>query len=495
MKHRPLIALLAAAPLAVACQGLKEALTAHVDVVARAESQELSVNRVADLLGKAKLPIPVTRDNAGIIANLWVNYQLMAHAAAHGDSLTDRKAIDAAVAGMTQQMRLQRFMETVVKGFPADSGSEASYASGAHDLLAARHILIMFPGGQGGPPPQPSPAQDDSVRKKAESVRAQVNAQNFAQMAGKYSDEPNAGQRGGSLGVFEKGQMIPEFSNAVAALKPGEISPPIRTVYGYHIIQRLPYADVKAQYQAQYAQKAMGGAEEAYVAKLDSTANVQLKSNAATLAKEAVREVAKHRKDDATLASYKGGSLTVGEFVRWVESFPPQARIQQQLPQVPDTAVNSFVKSIAQREVLLQRADSAKIGLDPQEQAQLYQQFGQMVQMVWEGLGVTPKQLADSGKTPAERERIAALRVEEHLDKIVAGEAQPVPVPPPLEELLHEKYQWSTNPAGLDRATEAATKVRAAADSVRAQNQPKSEVPLPGMPGTPAPRDSGTKKP
>lgn len=492
MKHRPLIAFLAVGLLLTACQGLKEALTAHVDVVARAEGQELSVTRVADLLGKAKLPIPVTRDNAGIVADLWINYQLMAHAAAQGDSLTDRKAIDQALAGMTQQMRLQRFMETVVKSFPADSASEATYAAGKYDLLAARHILIGFPGvGQGGAPPTPSPAQADSVRKKAETVRAQVTAQNFGQMAGRYSSEPNAGERGGSLGVFSKSDMIPEFSNAVGALRPGEISRPIRTVYGYHIIQRLTYAEAKAQYDPAFAQRSVGGAEEAYVARLDSAANVQVKPNAATLAKEAVREINKHRKDDATLASYNGGSLSVAEFVRWVESFPPQARIQQQLPQVPDTAASSFVKSIAQREVLLQRADSARIALSPEEQSQLYQQFAQMVQMVWQGLGVTPRMLADSGKTAAERERIAATRVEEHLDKIVAGEAQPVPIPPPLEELLHEKYQWSLNQAGLDRATESATKVRAAADSARAASQPKSEVPLPGA----TPGSDSSKKP
>ena len=55
----------AAALLAVtACNGLKEALTAHVDVVARAGSQELSVKRLGDLLGNAQIQVPVTREPA-----------------------------------------------------------------------------------------------------------------------------------------------------------------------------------------------------------------------------------------------------------------------------------------------------------------------------------------------------------------------------------------------------------------------------------------------
>ena len=507
MKHRPLIAFAAGVTLLTACQGLKEALTAHVDVVARAQSQELSVTRVADLLGKAKLPIPVSRDNAGIIADLWVNYQLMGYAAAHNDSLVDKKAIDEALSGITKSMRLRRFMDTLSRSFKVDSGTEAEYAAGANDILAARHILIGFPGLKpGSPPPAPTPAQDDSVRKKAESIRPQVTSANFAQMAGRYSNEPDAGSRGGSLGVFEKSRMVPEFSNATAALKPGEISQPIRSAFGYHIIQRLSYADVKAQHGAQYAQMmaqfSAGKGESTYIAKLDADAKIDVKANAPTLVKEAAREPGKHHKDDATLASYKNGELTVGEFLGWLQSFPPNQRIQQQIQQAPDSAVRGFVKNIAERELLLAKADSAKIGLTQEEQVQMYQQFRQMVESIWQALGVDPKSLADSGKTAGERERIAAARIESAIDRVMQGTAQPVGVPAPLEDLIRDKFQWSINSAGLDRTTEVAQKVRAAEDSTRNANQPKSAVPMPGAQppaaqppaGQPQPTP-GTKRP
>lgn len=52
------IAALAALVPLMACDGLKEAMTAHVDVVARAESQELSVERLADLMGNSQVPWP-----------------------------------------------------------------------------------------------------------------------------------------------------------------------------------------------------------------------------------------------------------------------------------------------------------------------------------------------------------------------------------------------------------------------------------------------------
>src|SRR5438874_2259276 len=97
-RSRYVVALVSASALLAACSGLKDALTAHVDVVARAASQELSVTRLASLLGDSKLGIPVTRQNAEVIAQLWTGYQELANAAAHNDSLKDTKLIDVAAA-------------------------------------------------------------------------------------------------------------------------------------------------------------------------------------------------------------------------------------------------------------------------------------------------------------------------------------------------------------------------------------------------------------
>ena len=98
MRSRSLVGFAAAALAVTACDGLKEALTAHVDVVARAGSQELSVTRLGDLLGNAKIQVPVTRETAAILTDIWTGYQQLAYAAAHGDSLNDKKAIDQAMA-------------------------------------------------------------------------------------------------------------------------------------------------------------------------------------------------------------------------------------------------------------------------------------------------------------------------------------------------------------------------------------------------------------
>ena len=160
MKRTSLLVLALSATTLAACDGLSEAFSAHTDVVAKAGPHELSVTRLGELLGKAKLGLPVNKEVATLIArDLWVPYQLMGVVAAHGDSLKDPKAIEAAAAGMLENARLGRFMESVASKLPIDTGGEAAYLAAKGGLYSARHILFLFPQGV-------TPAAKDSMRKR-----------------------------------------------------------------------------------------------------------------------------------------------------------------------------------------------------------------------------------------------------------------------------------------------------------------------------------------
>jgi peptidyl-prolyl cis-trans isomerase D len=481
MRSRLFVGLVAGCALLAACEGLKEALTAHVDVVARAGTQELSVTRLGDLLGNAKIQVPVTRETAAILADIWTGYQQIAFAAAHGDSLNDKKAIDVALAPLANANRLNMFMDSVSKTFKVDSGGEAAYNQAAGGLLSARHILIGFK----NPTVPPTAAEKDSVRKKAESILPQVTPANFADMVKKYSTEPGVAQSKGNLGVFPKGQMVAPFYDATAALKPGEISKLVETQFGFHIIQRLPYADAQKDFSQRYAQIASAKADSVYLAQTETAAGVQLKDNAAASIKDAAKEPTKHRTDKTTLATFKGGELTVADFLSWMESVPPQQGILQRIPGAPDSALKPFIKQVTMQQVLLRRADSAKVQLRAEDKANMYNSIASLVSNLETTLGVDPKMLADSAKSVPEKERLAATRVDAYLDRMMAGQASPITIPPPLKKLLDAKYESSVNSAGVDRGLERAQKLRKVADSTRAANQPKSQVPLPGGAGAP----------
>lgn len=491
LSHLARLALLSGSMFGVVgCDSLREALTAHTDVVAKAESQELSVDRLSNLLGTSALQINVSRDVAMLVAELWTNYQLLGVAAARGDSLKDQQMIERATEGVSAQIRLRRFMESVAGSFKADSASEAHYNQATGGLLVARHILFPVPGGASQP-------QKDSVRRVAEGVRSRTTSGNFAEMARRYGSDGTR-ERGGDLGAFRKGDMVEPFYNGVATLRPGEISL-VETNFGYHIVQRPTYTgSAKEEFDRAFGQTSVRQAESTYVAKLDQDADIEVRSGAPGLAKAAARDLAGHRDEDDVLATFKGGNLTVGRLVMWIESYPPQMRLAEQMSQAPDSLVQQFVKSVARNEVMLQKADSAGVKLTPEESTQLREEVTTVITQMQQQIGITPAALADSARSEPERERLAASRVEAFMDRVMSGQAQPLSVPPPIQAVLATKYDARTYTAGVDRAVERAQRLRASADSARAASQPRTQVPLPGtqQPQGGAPPDTtGTKRP
>ncbi|MDF1503427.1 peptidylprolyl isomerase [Roseisolibacter sp. H3M3-2] len=464
-----------------ACDGFKEAMTAHVDTVAKAGSQELSVERLGQLMGRAPM-IPLQREVAKNLASLWVDYQLLAAAAAAGDSLADQKTIDDAVWAVVAQERIRKLGEQVLTNVQQDtSNAAARYAKG--ELLSARHILVGF----GNQPPQPGQqvpqAVKDSARRKAEGIRAQATPANFADLARRNSTDAGSAANGGSLGIFPKGAMVPQFEQALAALQPGQMTGLVESPYGYHIIYRPTFAEVAPQFTQALGQRTRQVAESTYLANLETAAKVEIKADAPLWTKAIAQDVDGHREDDKVLATSSAGDLTAGRVAQWISALPMGPQLKAQIQQAPDSVIKTFVKQLARNEVLLKQADSAKITLDTAETGNLRRSFVGAVTGMWNGLGINPVALNDSAKTKADKERLAASRVENYLDRLTRQQAQFVEVPPPIEAALRGKFEYALNDKGIDRALERAAQVRASADSARIAGQPGTAVPLPGAPG------------
>ena len=102
------------------------------------------------------------------------------------------------------------------------------------DTVRASHILIMYAGSQ----------RSTAKRTKKEALEQiqmvaaeHVNGIEFGDLAAEYSECPSA-QDGGDLGEFGRGDMVPEFDDAVFDLEIGEVSEVVETSFGYHLIQR-----------------------------------------------------------------------------------------------------------------------------------------------------------------------------------------------------------------------------------------------------------------
>lgn len=91
----------------------------------------------------------------------------------------------------------------------------------------ARHILLLVD----------EKHPDKEVAEKIKAIKAGLTPANFAKIAEKESQDPGSAKKGGDLGFFEKGRMVPEFEDvAFNKLKPGQISEPFKSQFGYHII-------------------------------------------------------------------------------------------------------------------------------------------------------------------------------------------------------------------------------------------------------------------
>ena len=478
MKRTFAIAAAAALTLS-ACSSLKDALNAHTSWVARAGSAELTVARLATLLGKSRAPI--RKDIAKSIANVWVDYQLLGVAAAHNDSLSDPKLIDDTMWPAIANLKAKKWYDIVSKtwGVEDTTAAQRQWASG--DILAADHILLLTQG--------MNDTQKAEVKKKIDAIHAKVNSANFAQTAKDNSQDTQTAPKGGSLGIFPKGTMVPEFEKALQALKPGEISPVIQTTYGYHIIRRPTYDQVRSQLLLASKGRSVAVAESTYLANLEKSGKIEVKKDAPVTVKAIGNDPDAYRRDNTVLATSSAGKFTASRMVGWLETYPPNARIIDQIKQAPDSVLVSMVKRLANNELVLKQADSAKITIDPAEIAQLHASFVNAVKQAWGQLGITPASLQDSAKSEGDREKLAAKRIDAYFDKLVQEAAPFVAVPTPVANVVRSKYSYSFNDAGFDRAVEQASKIRNSADSARSAGQPPTAVPL-GP--TPAPSASST---
>jgi len=124
----------------------------------------------------------------------------------------------------------------------------------------AKHILINMDAD--------TVEAEAAAMKIVADVQAKISAgESFETLAKTYSKDPGSAQSGGDLGSFEQGMMVPEFDEAVFSMNVGEVSAPVKTDFGFHLIkltgiaeaQYQPLAEVKAQvieqYQLQQAEK------------------------------------------------------------------------------------------------------------------------------------------------------------------------------------------------------------------------------------------------
>jgi peptidyl-prolyl cis-trans isomerase SurA len=163
--------------------------------------------------------------------DLFVNYKLKVQAALDA-------RIDTTKAFLTEfaQYRDQQVRPTFVTDDDMLQEAHVVYDEtvkniGPDGLVNASHILIRTP-------QKATEEQLQEAKRRIDSVyTALKNGADFEELAKKVSQDPGSAQRGGVLGFFSRNQTVKEFEDAAFALQPGEMSAPVQSPYGWHIIR------------------------------------------------------------------------------------------------------------------------------------------------------------------------------------------------------------------------------------------------------------------
>ena len=148
----------------------------------------------------------------------------------------------------------------------------------SEESVTARHILIKTDGITDVTELGKKRAEVDKIRERLVGE----NAEDFAVVAEEVSEGPS-GPQGGNLGEFGRGQMVPEFDKAVFELEPGDISEPVKTQFGFHLIKVdakndggvTPFAEAQPKIMEFLGSKKKNDAVRAYVEELKNGAKIE----------------------------------------------------------------------------------------------------------------------------------------------------------------------------------------------------------------------------
>ena len=144
--------------------------------------------------------------------------------AAEGDKLGSGQSFDSRMRYWQRRALRDAYFEKSVKTTVQESEARRLYdaqiaAAKPQEEMRARHILV------------------ESEQKAKEIFELIAHGEDFAKMAKQHSKDPGSKDEGGDLGYFTRGQMVPVFEEAALKLKKGDVSQPVQSQFGWHIIK------------------------------------------------------------------------------------------------------------------------------------------------------------------------------------------------------------------------------------------------------------------
>ena len=201
-------------------------LSAKADaVVAKVDGMEITEQDIAvaaEDLAEAVQQMPEEKRRDYYIA--YLSDLRLASKAAREAKLDENSEFKRRMAYRNEKVLLEEYLAVEARKLVTEASMRALYDESVKQMkpepeIRARHILVET---------------EDAA--KAVVVRLKAG-EDFAKVAGEVSKDPGSGAEGGDLGYFTKERMVPEFSTAAFAMKVGDVSDPVKSQFGFHVIK------------------------------------------------------------------------------------------------------------------------------------------------------------------------------------------------------------------------------------------------------------------
>lgn len=207
------------------------------DTVAKVGNQEIKVDEYTAAL-KNRYPNKVTFVEVDSASKMNVLNQIIERkrklAAAYDMGLDEEEGVSKAVDSQKDKATFSKYFENMVVDSVIDLSKVEDHLEKIKTEVKASHILLKFKGSTG----MTEGRTKDEAERLAQSLCERIkNGESIDLLAQEYSEDPSAKKNMGDLGYFTWGRMVDQFQKAAFSMEAGEVSDPVLTSYGYHIIK------------------------------------------------------------------------------------------------------------------------------------------------------------------------------------------------------------------------------------------------------------------
>lgn len=472
----------------VGCDRVRDLFTAHAETAAEAAGQELSSERLAEIMSAAK-SVRLTRDAGEVVANIWVDYSLLGQAVVRGELPTDSASVAEAVWPQMAEIVGTRWHDSLMARRSTLSPTAVDSLYNTSDQRLFQHILF---GARANSPDTLRAAK----RKQAQATLARIKqGAGFGRLASQLSDDPGSKTDAGFLPMGPKGRFVASFDSAAWLLQPGEVSGLVETPYGYHILRRPALQEVRERLSGHLLDQVGARLDSAYMDSLAQANQLKLVGDAPALIRSAARSPGEAVQSAKPLVRFTGGALTTKDFVRWVNALPPQ--YSTRLQSADDSALRQFAEALAENALLLRDAEAGGVKVTSEEWTDLSRRYQAHLDTLVADMGLDANELTDAGVPLTQRQSLAAAKVQSYFDRLNDGKSRLRQLPYALATVLRSRLPFRLDDAGIARSLELA-KERAAAkqDSAGGPSLPLGAMrPAPGPAPIPGAESPGVQQP